>query len=148
MANFTKFLQLLKKDPVADANDTFNIQTMLNENWDKIDEFCVDVAHIVTGSYVGTGTYGESTPNSIPVTPNTQMVVVYSVHENGESVVDRYCMFMFRGGLSYVLAVANNPVVVGNITTWAEDSVSWFGQSIAHQLNISARTYNYIRFEK
>lgn len=37
MANFTKFLQLLKKDPVADANDTFNIQTMLNENWDKID---------------------------------------------------------------------------------------------------------------
>ena len=38
MANFTKFLGLLKKDPVADAKDTFNIQTMLNENWDKVDE--------------------------------------------------------------------------------------------------------------
>ena len=27
----------MKKDPVADGADTFNIQTMLNNNWDKID---------------------------------------------------------------------------------------------------------------
>lgn len=27
-----------KKDPVTDGNDTFNIVTMLNENWDKADE--------------------------------------------------------------------------------------------------------------
>lgn len=37
MASNTPNLNLLKKDPVADGNDTFNIQTMLNENWDKID---------------------------------------------------------------------------------------------------------------
>jgi hypothetical protein len=37
MASYTSNLNLLKKDPVADAADTFNIQTMLNENWDKID---------------------------------------------------------------------------------------------------------------
>lgn len=37
MASFTEFLGLLKKDPVADAADTFNIQTMLNDNWDKVD---------------------------------------------------------------------------------------------------------------
>jgi hypothetical protein len=37
MASYTTNLNLLKKDPVADAADTFNIQTMLNENWDKID---------------------------------------------------------------------------------------------------------------
>ncbi|GIO87969.1 hypothetical protein J25TS5_49010 [Paenibacillus faecis] len=37
MASKTPNLDLLKKDPVADGNDTFNIQTMLNENWDKID---------------------------------------------------------------------------------------------------------------
>lgn len=37
MASNTPNLDLLKKDPVADGNDTFNIETMLNENWDKID---------------------------------------------------------------------------------------------------------------
>lgn len=37
MASNTPNLNLLKKDPIADGNDTFNIQTMLNENWDKID---------------------------------------------------------------------------------------------------------------
>lgn len=37
MASNTPRLGLYKKDPIADANDTFNIQTMLNENWDKID---------------------------------------------------------------------------------------------------------------
>lgn len=38
MASYTEHLQLLKKDPVEDGADTFNIQTMLNDNWDKIDE--------------------------------------------------------------------------------------------------------------
>lgn|GEM_PF-5855208 len=37
MSIFTAFLNLLKKDPVADKDDTFNISTMLNDNWDKID---------------------------------------------------------------------------------------------------------------
>lgn len=37
MESYTTNLNLLKKDPVADASDTFNITTMLNENWDKID---------------------------------------------------------------------------------------------------------------
>lgn len=37
MASHTPNLDLLKKDPVTDGNDTFNIETMLNENWDKID---------------------------------------------------------------------------------------------------------------
>jgi hypothetical protein len=38
MASNTENLNLLKKDPLTDGNETFNIQTMLNDNWDKIDE--------------------------------------------------------------------------------------------------------------
>lgn len=38
MASNTENLNLLKKNPATDGADTFNIQTMLNENWDKIDE--------------------------------------------------------------------------------------------------------------
>ena len=30
-------MNLYKADPVADANKTFNITTMLNDSWDKID---------------------------------------------------------------------------------------------------------------
>ncbi|WP_059052223.1 hypothetical protein [Paenibacillus senegalimassiliensis] len=37
MASNTPNLNLLKKDPIVDRNDTFNIQTMLNDKWDKID---------------------------------------------------------------------------------------------------------------
>lgn len=37
MASNTSYINLYKKDPVADRNDTFNITTMLNENWDKLD---------------------------------------------------------------------------------------------------------------
>lgn len=37
MPSNTPNFGLYKKDPVADGNDTFNIETMLNENWDKID---------------------------------------------------------------------------------------------------------------
>lgn len=37
MASNTERFGLLKKDPIADGADTFNIQTMLNDNWDKMD---------------------------------------------------------------------------------------------------------------
>lgn len=37
MATNTSRLGLLKKDTATDGNDTFNIKTMLNDNWDKID---------------------------------------------------------------------------------------------------------------
>ncbi len=37
MSSNTTNLNLYKADPVADGNNTFNIKTMLNDNWDKID---------------------------------------------------------------------------------------------------------------
>ena len=38
MTSYTPNLKLLKKDPSTDGNDTFNLKTMLNDNWDKVDE--------------------------------------------------------------------------------------------------------------
>ena len=37
MSVFTTLWNLLKKNPATDGADTFNIETMLNDNWDKID---------------------------------------------------------------------------------------------------------------
>lgn len=39
MAGYTDYLNLYFKNPRTDGADTFNIQTMMNDNWDKIDEF-------------------------------------------------------------------------------------------------------------
>ncbi|OES45800.1 hypothetical protein [Domibacillus iocasae] len=38
MTSNTPRLGLLKKDPVADGNQTFDLKTMVNDNWEKIDE--------------------------------------------------------------------------------------------------------------
>lgn len=38
MGSNTNNLNLYKANPVEDANDTFNIETMLNDNWDKVDD--------------------------------------------------------------------------------------------------------------
>ena len=37
MSSNTPNISLLKKNPATDGSDTFNIETMLNQNWDKID---------------------------------------------------------------------------------------------------------------
>lgn len=37
MAGNTKNLGLFYKEPIKDGNETFNIQTMLNDNWNKLD---------------------------------------------------------------------------------------------------------------
>lgn len=58
MASYTEHLQLLKKDPVADGADTFNIQTMLNDNWDKIDEVVAKKAEL--------GEDGKVPPEQLP----------------------------------------------------------------------------------
>ena len=51
MASYTNNLKLYKADPVADGNDTFNIDTMMNDNWNKI-----DAAQPFRGTTAGTAT--------------------------------------------------------------------------------------------
>lgn len=54
MSSNTPNLNLLKMDRVADGNKTFNIEKMLNENWDKIDEAVGNMDFEVTDEYNGT----------------------------------------------------------------------------------------------
>ena len=51
MGSYTKNMNLYKADPVADANKTFNITTMLNDNWDKIDENTAAVVEVALKSF-------------------------------------------------------------------------------------------------
>lgn len=51
LGSYTKNMNLYKADPVADANKTFNITTMLNDNWDKIDEKTTAVVEAALKSF-------------------------------------------------------------------------------------------------
>lgn len=61
MASTTTNLGLYKKDPVGDASDTFNITTMLNDNWDAIDNAWGQ--KIVNGRAITTGTLAAASWN-------------------------------------------------------------------------------------
>ena len=39
MANYTEHLNLYEVSPKTDGNMTFNIDSMLNDNWDKLDAY-------------------------------------------------------------------------------------------------------------
>lgn len=52
MTSLTERLQLLMKDPVADGNETFNIETMLNDNWRIIDALVALKTEVISGTDV------------------------------------------------------------------------------------------------
>lgn len=57
MSSNTPNLNLLKVNPVTDGNDTFNIDTMLNDNWDKIDTTVGNKVDKVSGKQLSTNDY-------------------------------------------------------------------------------------------
>ncbi|MEC0171426.1 hypothetical protein, partial [Paenibacillus graminis] len=65
MSSNTPNLNLLKKDPVTDGDDTFNIDTMLNENWDKIDAAVGNKVDKVSGKQLSTNDYTTAEKNKL-----------------------------------------------------------------------------------
>lgn len=65
MASNTENLDLLMKNPSTDGADTFNVQTMLNENWQKIDNNAGTVAQTLANILKPT------TPPIIGLPPST-----------------------------------------------------------------------------
>ena len=65
MASNTENLNLLMKNPSTDGADTFNVQTMLNENWQKIDNNAGKVAQTLANILKPT------TPPIIGLPPST-----------------------------------------------------------------------------
>lgn len=147
MANYTRILNLLKKDPIADAQTTFNIQQMLNDNWDKIDAFAAGRAQIASGSYVGTGTSGVNNPNVISVDFNPKLVVVVLDSTDTASIVKPVGLYAGDGSYSMRILGGNNQFYYNN-AGWDGDTFSWFnGEStnaVYNQLNVSGKKYNWV----
>ncbi len=95
-------------------------------------------ARIEVGSYVGTGTYGSSNPNTLTFGFEPKMVVIVP-----ETQYAAYMLALVRG-VSKVTSwwYGNNSDLA--FVTWADNFVSWYSTGNERQLNLSGETYDYI----
>ena len=106
-----------------DFNETFEkINTALSEKGN---------CQLVTGSYTGTGTYGSSHKNTLTFEKLPLLVFVTG---------DRF-MWAMRGGTGAHISWGNSGETV--LTTWTENSLSWYADNVNVQMNISGTTYLY-----
>lgn len=57
MSTYTTNLNLLEKNPLTEGSDTFNIQSMMNDNWDKIDSYVGLLAASLAPPYSSSSSY-------------------------------------------------------------------------------------------
>lgn len=104
MASNTENLNLLMKNPSTDGADTFNVQTMLNENWQKIDKNAGAVAQTLANILKPT------TPPIIGLPPSTTPDGMFQALGNtGELHVWRKTVFEPAG---YRLGTPENGFIV------------------------------------
>lgn len=151
MASYTPNLNLYKKDPILDGNDFFNIKTMMNDNWDKIDESVKaalddigdlqsEQVRIATGSYVGTGTYGASNPCSLTFPFVPKVVVVVSNDASTVPVYRGYILIWNRQQGNTGVADSGNGG--GNVFTLNGKNLSWYSEYLKYdQLNDNYAEY-------
>ena len=144
---------------LPEGNDYVNIET-LNENWIKIDEAIPNLlqliegrAQVVSGSYVGTGTYGEDTPNALEFdfVPRVVILISAATDSSGPDYLSLRWLIQPLKGSSW-----KNPfnTFTGGEVSWSDDgkSVFWWVEPTASnassgpsaQLNCSGVTYHYI----
>lgn len=99
-----------------------------------------DKARIQFGSYVGTGTYGSSNPNTLTFDFVPKMVFVWGFGNNSGNSL--YYQFMFYGEnyTSVYIGDTNNR---STTVSWDSKTVSWYTGDRYKQLNESSRTYRF-----
>ena len=144
---------------LPEGSDYVNIET-LNENFQKMDAL-VDLieqrAQVVSGSYIGTGTFGEGNPNVLefPFKPLFIAIVYAEIKATEASWVP--CLFVRPWGYNTKTSTGNTAgKTVNNYVTWGNNSVSWYSKadsdgnvdpdrsSSTTQLNVSGTVYHYI----
>ena len=162
MASYTPNLNLYKKDPIADGNDFFNIKTMMNDNWDKIDEkvkaalddigdLQSEQVRIATGSYEGTGTYGASNPCSLTFDFVPKAGFIYGADFNNFNLTNSggINLVPFSGAETTIYYHSSFGVTLkisGDTVTWyfeySDEDYTKYGPG--GQLNMNGQTYHWI----
>lgn len=102
-------------------------------------------AQIEVGSYVGTGSFGQSSPNRLTFSFKPAMVMIFI--SNCITISSAPLMLMWDVTAQYS-SVSTNPVIT-NYVSYQGNTVTWYVQSgdysrAADQLNQSGETYSYI----
>lgn len=99
----------------------------------------VPIAQTEIGTYVGTGTAGQSSPNTLTFSFEPKVVFIStkinSTNNTGIFIYDTNAIYFptsYPTGGSYLA------------TTWQGNQISWYYANATAQLNVSGRTYNYI----
>jgi hypothetical protein len=88
-----------------------------------------------TGSYVGTGTYGESNPNSIEFAFTPKLVLIYSSDMSMFTPYIAGASKFYSGYFS-----GTTPYLGENTVTLNDKTMSWYGTSAQYQLNKAPTT--------
>lgn len=141
MTSYTQNINLLKKDPLLDGAENFNITTMLNDNWDKIDAWANGRSKIQTGSYTGTGTFGSNNSNQLTFDFVPQVVIVAGFSTYGTRLI----LINPQTVAENETAGNSSSTYVGtNTVFWNDNTVFWYSSKTYIQLNMSGVVYKYI----
>lgn len=103
---------------------------------------------IVSGSYVGTGTYGSDNKNSLTFDGIPKLLIVSSTVSSAYGGSRTYPQLVFVYGQSGGIAslITNGSDIFASATvSRSGNTVSWYSEDAsAQQLNVSGTTYNYI----
>ena len=104
---------------------------------------------IIVGSYVGTGTYGESNPNTLTFDGEVKLLLIsgYALTDDSMSTVSTVWLGVIWKGNQHPVSM---PLNQGEYRTLAakfhENTVSWYGSESVNQMNAANKTYDYIAF--
>ena len=105
----------------------------------------VTAPRIATGSYTGTGTYGESNPNRIIFDFQPKLVMLYAGTAEGLfGVYNRALPYTLLWGVTTRFGYDNNSSNINNCS-YSGNTISWYCTSSENsQQNIGGATYRYV----
>jgi len=147
---------------VADATQKVNAaaDTAAKNLHAAIAAITTTMPHVQTGSYVGTGTYGEAHPNTLTFDFNPRILIFVDTSNDTDRATIQYVVFaMYPSTAGDWLAGNSNVVSYGrNRVTWGDKYISWYADFVNSdnstgyqasegpntQRNAAGTTYHYI----
>lgn len=104
-------------------------------------------ARIITGSYTGTGTYGEDNPNLLTFSFTPKLIIIQNYIESLGTGKCRGGIFIrdSQTGMVYHYAYSTSTMPISKVTiTWGTNNIQWYGNDVSDQLNNEGIDYRYI----
>lgn len=131
--------------PAFTLPSSFNIGKPTTGLYDVSDNLLLKLpgVQIATGSYVGTGKYGESNPNSLTFEFEPKFVFLFSNYASGNSEAAYQFVLMINGVQIPAIPIDYSNVIGSRWTIkWLSNTVSWYSTDSALAQANSSEDYN------